>query len=268
MATPETYLTPPCTKWADPAPNARPISAPDAILDYVPFPAKTASIPWTVPWSQWWISTTMSNPWPRPPLPAPFLYPMKWKCFRVTPSIDPKLSPKFSARVPKFSPILPKINCCRPRAFFSMPAPRASLPAPGPCLKEFLDFWVKKLFFKKTGFFSSKLRTKIFKKKIKVMKRNENFLVSLGSVCKIQACVKINGSHTFIGILYYYSHMRRKKMRLWTRWQRKNAKHCLIFQFSHCLKITFKSLNFYAKNQIDAILVILGARKFKSQENV
>ena len=45
MATPEIYLTPPCTKWADPAPNARPISAPDAILDYVPFPAKTASIP-------------------------------------------------------------------------------------------------------------------------------------------------------------------------------------------------------------------------------
>ena len=65
-------------------------------------------------------------------------------------------------------------------------------------MKEFLDFWVKS---KKTGFFfSAKLRTKIFKKKIKVMKRNEHFLVSLGSVCKIQACVKINGSHTFIGI--------------------------------------------------------------------
>lgn len=42
---PETYLTPPCTKWAALAPNARLISALDATLDYVPFPAKPASIP-------------------------------------------------------------------------------------------------------------------------------------------------------------------------------------------------------------------------------
>ena len=120
---PEIYLTPLCIKWAAPVPNAQPTSAPDATLDYVPFPAKPASIPWTVPWSQWWISTTMSNQWPHP-LPAPFLCPKKWKCFRVTPSIDPKLSPKFSVLVPKFSLILPKINYCRPRVCFSMPAPQ------------------------------------------------------------------------------------------------------------------------------------------------
>ena len=42
---PETYLTPLCIKWAAPVPNAQPTSAPDATLDYVPFPAKPASIP-------------------------------------------------------------------------------------------------------------------------------------------------------------------------------------------------------------------------------
>ena len=42
---PEIYLTPLCIKWAAPVPNAQPTSAPDATLDYVPFPAKPASIP-------------------------------------------------------------------------------------------------------------------------------------------------------------------------------------------------------------------------------
>ena len=42
---PEIYLTPLCIKWAAPVPNVQPTSAPDATLDYVPFPAKPASIP-------------------------------------------------------------------------------------------------------------------------------------------------------------------------------------------------------------------------------
>ena len=71
------------------------------------------------------------------------------------------------------------------------------------------------------------------------MKRNEHFLVSLGSVCKIQACVKINGSHTFIGIhtVLLFTHEEDKNEALNTMTEEKNAKNCLIFQFSHCLKI-------------------------------